>query len=139
MNKIGFIFIFLLGFTACKTTKNLSGDNFYNKLWTLEKINALNDEENALFSNAGLKFSEADSVYSGSNGCNMISGKFILTGHKISFSEGLSTKRFCKGIDEQKFHEVLRNTETIKINKGKLYLVNRETVLAVFKPKQYND
>ncbi len=139
MNKIGIIFIFILGSSACSTTKNLSVDNFYNKLWTLEKINALSDAENTLFSKAGLKFSEADSVYSGSNGCNMISGKYILKGHKISFSEGLSTKRFCKGIDEQKFQEVLRNTETIKIKKGKLFLMNGETVLAVFKSKQVND
>jgi heat shock protein HslJ len=139
MNKIGFIFIFLLGFSACKTSKTISDINFYNKVWSLEEIPALNEEENALFNSAVLKFSKTDSVYSGSNGCNMISGKFILKGNKIRFSEGLSTKRFCKGIDEQIFHEVLREAKTIKLNKNKLFLMNGRVILAVFKMKQLND
>lgn len=132
MNKIILILIIALGFSACTSTKDLSKENFFDKKWALISIKGLTADENATFNKAGLKFSSADSVYSGSNGCNMLSGKFHLKGNKIKFEEGLSTKRFCVGIDEEKFFSVLRKTNTLKLKGHNLIFMKDKETLAVF-------
>ncbi|PLX14047.1 MAG: hypothetical protein C0598_02325 [Marinilabiliales bacterium] len=132
MNKILFILALTIGFTACTSTKELTKENFFDKKWALISINGLSDTENSAFDKAGLKFASADSVYSGSNGCNMITGKFHMKGNTIKFDEGLSTKRFCKGIDEEKFMEVLRKTNNIKVNNHNLYFLKDKKILATF-------
>ncbi len=132
MNKILLILIIAFGFFACTSTKDLSKENFFDKKWALIKINGLSEKENATFEKAGLKFSSADSVYSGSNGCNMLSGKFHLNGNQIKFEEGLSTKRFCVGIDEEKFFNILRKTNNLKLKGHNLIFLKDKDVLAIF-------
>jgi len=132
MNKLVLIFIITLGFSACTSTKDLSKENFFDKKWALISITGFTKEENANFEKAGLKFASADSVYSGSNGCNMLSGKFHLKGNEIKFEEGLSTKRFCKGIDEEKFFNILRKTNNLKLKGHNLIFLKDKEVLAIF-------
>lgn len=132
MNKIVLFLIIVIGFSACTSTKDLSKQNFFDKKWALISIKGLSEEENATFNMAGLKFASADSVYSGSNGCNMLSGKFHLKGNEIKFEEGLSTKRFCKGIDEEKFFNILRKTNNLKLKGHKLIFLKDKEILAIF-------
>lgn len=132
MNKILIFLIITLSFSACTSTKDLSKQNFFDKKWDLISIKGLTEKENATFDKAGLKFASADSVYSGSNGCNMISGKFRLKGNRIKFEEALSTKRYCVGIDEDKFMKVIRKTNTLKVKGHNLVFMKDKEILAVF-------
>lgn len=132
MNKIILILIIAFGFIACTSTKDLSKENFFDKKWALVKIKGLSEEENAAFDKAGLKFSSTDSVYSGSNGCNLLNGKFHLKGNQIKFDEGLSTKRFCKGIDEEKFFNILRKTNNLKLKGHNLIFLKDKEIIAIF-------
>ena len=84
------------------------------------------------FANASLSFSVTDSSYSGNNGCNMISGNFSISKDKVNFGEGLSTRMFCQGIDEQKFHNVLNLTNRMQIKNDVLFLFENENKLAEF-------
>jgi heat shock protein HslJ len=132
MNKFLIFLIIAISFSACTSTKDLSKQNFFDKKWDLVSIKGLTEKENATFDKAGLKFASADSVYSGSNGCNMISGKYHLKGNKIKFDEALSTKRYCVGIDEETFMKVIRKTNTLKVKGHRLMLLKDKEILAVF-------
>lgn len=136
MNKLYLIIIISLIISSCGINKPLAERNLYDTKWTLKTISGLSEIENSAFSSAGLYFTKNDSTYSGSNGCNMIRGKFNITDNVIAFSEGISTKRACSGIDEQKFHSVLRSSNNIRIKNGVLILYRDKTKLAEF---EHND
>jgi heat shock protein HslJ len=62
----------------------------------------------------------------------MISGKFSISQDKVIFGEGLSTRKFCQGIDEQKFHNVLNLTNRMQIKNDALFLFENDKKLAEF-------
>ncbi len=117
---------------SCSINKSINIEQITNANWQLKSIEGLSDEENATFANANLSFSASDSSYSGSNGCNMISGKFYVSQNGVIFSDGLSTKRYCQGINEQKFNEVLNSTNRMQIKNNVLFLFDEDKKLAEF-------
>jgi len=132
MNKLVFFFILAIGLNSCSLNQKLNKEEFYAFHWNLQKIDALNDEENTAFDQAYIRFSASDSVFSGLNGCNRIHGKYLLDGNTINFGEILSTKRYCGEVDEQQFHKVLEQASKIEIKDDKLFLYEDKLLLAVF-------
>lgn len=136
MNKIILLFAIVLLGISCNINKSLTIEQLTNETWKLKSIEGLTDEGNSTFENATLSFSKSDSSYSGNNGCNMISGKFTISQGKFTFGDGLSTKRYCMGINEQKFNEVLKATNRMQTKKGVLFLFDNNKKLAEFIKKQ---
>lgn len=136
MSKYYLIILTALIITSCGINKSITHEDLYETKWSLKTISGLSEFENSTFSSAGLVFSRSNSSYSGSNGCNMIQGKFTITDDVALFSEGISSKRACKGIDEQKFHILLQKTNRIKIVKGVLSLYEGNKKLAEFEHRE---
>ena len=132
MNKLIISITLVLFGVSCGTSKSLSTEQLENTIWHLKSIAGLSDEENLSFKDAMLSFSKDDSSYSGNNGCNMISGNFSISQDKVTFGEGLSTRKFCQGIDEQKFHNVLNLTNRMQIKDDVLFLFENDKKLAEF-------
>jgi len=129
MNRI-IIFIALVLFgVSCGTSKSVTTEQLDNTIWHLKSITGLSDEENLSFKDATLSFSKDESSYSGNNGCNMISGKFSISQDKVIFGEGLSTRKFCQEIDEQKFHNVLNLTNRMQIKNDVLFLFENGCII----------
>ena len=132
MSKLVLLFTMVLLMVSCSINKSINIQQITNANWQLKSIEGFSDEENAVFVSAYLSFSASDSTYSGSNGCNMISGKFTASKNGVIFGDGLSTKRYCQGINEQKFYEVLNSTNRIQIKKNVLFLFDEDKKLAEF-------
>jgi heat shock protein HslJ len=136
MNKIVLISLFAVLLNSCTVNKSISYKQINNSEWSLDYINGISEEENATFKTAFLKFSEYDSTYSGSNGCNFYNGKVIISNGLVNFGQRMETKRACKGINEQLFYSVLNSTNNMKIVDSALVLYNGELKLAQFKSKK---
>lgn len=133
-----FIIITLLG-SSCILKKPTNYDSIYYNKWTIKTISSLGNDEIQNYKQAELNFSNADSSYFGSNGCNRIKGKFIIKDNNVSFSQGISTKRYCEGVDEQMFYTILSSTNSIKFKNDILYLFNGELILAEFQKSLKKD
>ncbi len=132
MNKSILLIVIVLMVASCGIKKSINIEQISNTNWQLKSIEGLSEEENSTFASATLSFSISDSSYSGNNGCNMISGKLFFTHDKVSFGEGLSTRKFCQGIDEHKFNETLRSTNRMKLSNNVLFLFENDKKLAEF-------
>lgn len=136
MNKTFLIVLMIIIFSSCNVNKMITYQELNNSSWALNSIYGISEEENASFSKAFIKFSSSDSVYSGSNGCNFFSGKMIISDNAVLFGERMETKRFCKGINESVFQEILNSANNIKIKNNVLFLYKGQEKLAEFIPKK---
>lgn len=75
----------------------------------------------------------AEERFGGNTGCNNMNGKVNVNGSKISFSNIVSTKMFCDGVDETSFISALEKANSYKIEKMRLFLYEYEKEILVFK------
>ena len=132
MNKIIIMLTLVFIGVSCSVSKSITTEQLVSSSWKLKSIEGLNDEENLSFANATLSFSMSDSSYSGNNGCNMISGNFSVSQDIVTFGEGLSTRKFCQGVNEQTFNNILISTNRMQIKKDILILFKNDIKLAEF-------
>lgn len=132
MNKIIVLITLVLLGVSCSVSHSVTTEKLASSVWKLKSIEGLTDEENLSFANATLSFSVTDSSYSGNNGCNMINGNFFISKDKVTFGEGLSTRMFCQGINEQKFNDVLISTNRMQLKEDILILFENDKKLAEF-------
>ena len=83
-----------------------------------------------------LDIKENDAVVSGFTGCNLIQGQYKINGNQINFLQIISTKRYCEGIPEQQFLEVVEKVEAFSIDGKTLYLLSNETRILSFKKEE---
>ena len=71
-----------------------------------------------------IQFDIKESRFSGSTGCNRMSGSFLATDSTLQFSDKMITTRmFCAGYNESAFLQSLLRVETYKFRKGMLVLL----------------
>jgi heat shock protein HslJ len=75
----------------------------------------------------------AEERFNGNTGCNNMNGKVTMNGNEISFSNIVTTKMFCDGVDETSFISALEKANNYKIEKMRLYLYENEKEILVFK------
>lgn len=105
-----------------------------NRNWILKKSgdSSVSDSEN-LKSIPELSFDIEAGRFSGSGGCNRITGKVISAYNSIKFENPASTMMFCPGMEKEKsFLEALRRTTQYLIIRNELYLSNPDKILLVF-------
>ncbi len=105
-----------------------------NDLWVLESINeSPADEKNYMKGMPRLEINIKEMRFSGSGGCNSISGKFESKGDKIKFGPVMSTRMMCPGNYESEFLTALNNSESFKIENNRLYFIQDNKTILVFK------
>ncbi len=105
-----------------------------NDIWALESIRGEIFKVDSTFKQQPLiEIHLKDERLNGNSGCNNLSGKAIVDGNKISFSEMATTKMFCPGNLEQKFLSALEDVNNYKIEKMRLFLYKDKTEMMVFR------
>jgi heat shock protein HslJ len=72
----------------------------------------------------------------GFSGCNNFSGNFSLEGTGVKLDPGAITKKICSGTGDQGFLSAIEKASQLKVDKNKLTLLNGETELMSFVPKE---
>jgi heat shock protein HslJ len=72
----------------------------------------------------------------GFSGCNNFSGNFSLEGTGVKLDPGAITKKICSGTGEQDFLSTIEKVSQIKVDKNKLTLLDGDTELMSFVPKE---
>lgn len=72
----------------------------------------------------------------GFSGCNNFSGNFSLEGTGVKLDPGAITKKVCSGTGEQDFISTIEKVSQIKVDKNKLTLLDGDTELMSFVPKE---
>jgi heat shock protein HslJ len=91
--------------------------------WNITSMRRQPRVDAELLTNASLTIT-SDSSFSGSTGCNRISGKFILKGAGIKFDNIVSTKMACSNMDQEAaFLRLLQQTiSKYSVSEDTLYL-----------------
>lgn len=76
-----------------------------------------------------------DSMIQGFGGCNMISGKYEVSGKKLTFGQLISTRMFCEEAKdlEPRFLKLLDDVTGFSIHEHELTLFGGEKVLLLFR------
>ena len=73
----------------------------------------------------------------GTTGCNSFQGTYAMVDDRLVMNPGAMTKKFCEGVQEQKFLEAMRKTTTIRLSGQRIELLDAdEAVLMQLKPKR---
>lgn len=118
---------------GCSSNKE-SADTLLHDIWVLESIDGQTysrAENQSLHPTVEIYL--AEERFSGNTGCNNMNGKLTVDGSSISFSDIVTTKMFCDGVDETSFLTNLEKANNYKIEKMRLYLFEDEKEILVFK------
>lgn len=76
-------------------------------------------------------FNATENKFSGSTGCNRMTGMFTRKGDSLRFDERIvSTRMLCMGYNEKGFIDNLLRTNHFEIKNGVLQLMENETILS---------
>ncbi|MBL8007263.1 MAG: META domain-containing protein [Ignavibacteria bacterium] len=105
-----------------------------NRTWILKKLgDSVVSESDYMKSLPELSFDIEAGRFSGSGGCNRITGKVISAYNIIKFENPASTMMFCPGMEKEKsFLDALSRTTQYQIVRNELYLTNPDNILMVF-------
>jgi len=83
-----------------------------------------------------LQFDIQKRHFTGSTGCNRISGNFHFSGDSLYFNENMITTRmFCEGVDEQGFLKKLISITNYTFKKGRLILLSKGSKVFIWSRK----
>jgi heat shock protein HslJ len=118
---------------GCSSNKE-SVNTLLHDIWVLESI------EGKTYSRAEnqnlhptIEIYLAEERFNGNTGCNNMSGEVTVNGSKITFSNIVTTKMFCEGVDETSFISALEKANNYKIEKMRLHLNEYEKEILVLK------
>lgn len=78
-----------------------------------------------------IKFNVTEGSFTGSTGCNAMTGKFTLNGTMLAFKEQMVDKKnMCQGYNEDAFMTSLLKVNHYKIEDGVLQLMVDQTILS---------
>ena len=120
----------LIGCTSSQEKSN----ELINDSWTLEIINGVSynpDSGNGV--RPVVEISLKEEKLTGNTSCNNMSGKVIVEGGKITFSDIVTTKMFCMESIEQEFLIALGKVNRYKIERMRLLLFEDDTELMILK------
>ena len=135
MKNIILLMIILLAnlLIGCTSSREKSNE-LINDSWTLEIINGVSynpDSGNGVRPVVEINLKEEK--LTGNTSCNNMSGKVIVEGSKITFSDFVTTKMFCMESIEQEFLIALGKVNRYKIERMRLLLFEDDTELMILK------
>ncbi len=130
------VYLLLVFFTSCSSTKKISGEGLYNVTWELEYLSGPRIAFEGLFPDQKpyITFNQATKKAEGNNSCNGYSAGYTLDGTNISFGEpGPTTMMFC-GEGEKFFLDIIKKVNKYNIDaEGKLNLLIDDVPMMRFK------
>ncbi len=130
-----FLLLSVAALTAC-TTPPLRFMRFPAEMTeTKWLLRTLEGEELELLPDTNVPFIEFDDegAFSGHAGCNRFFGSYTVDGQALKMSDVGSTRMMCPEMEtEQRFLQVLGNTDRFKLKRTLLYLFAKDSILAVF-------
>lgn len=115
---------------------NNDTSNIYrlNDIWVLQTLNGKAVEQTEGRNKVPQIEIHLDEMkFFGNGGCNNIFGKLKVDGSNINFGEIGSTRMMCQGSVEPEFLSALKNTVSWKIEDNRLYLIQDDKTIIVFK------
>lgn len=135
---ITLVIIYII-FTAChskKMSQSVVDNAPLNKTyWKLTKVEGYTEDVAALQKEAYVRFNADSARFSGTAGCNRLTGTFISTGNSIKIGPIAATKMMCPQqfmALEDAFTKALTKVDGYTIAGKKLQLKGGENVLAEF-------
>lgn len=132
----------ILGSVACGTSKKsasmaMKTTQIPTGVWTLSEMKDVkNLNEIFKIEKPNFELNAADSTIAGYGGCNRFHGKFVVENGRILENGPLGmTKMLCMDNGEPEFVKLFRTANVMKLEKGKLYLLNENDVLLTFEQK----
>jgi heat shock protein HslJ len=129
-----FQFFFLPG---CSSNKSGTGNEYsLNNKWVLQNLGGKQaDSTNFPHGLPEMELkTDAMAVY-GNTGCNSMSGTMTAASKTIKFSQIITTKMYCEGVNETGFLNALSNADSWTIENNRLFLYSGKIVAAVFRKK----
>ena len=97
-----------------------------NDIWALESVAGLEyDRENTKGEQPVLEIHLTEQRVSGNSGCNHFQGSVEIEENKIHFGPMAMTRKYCEGSMESEFMAALEQVDSYKIEKMKLYLMDK--------------
>lgn len=130
------ILILSLLFFQCSAKKEATQPHYtINDIWVLEELSGFEHSMDSVNKRPTLEVHLSDSRYLGNSSCNNYQGKVVVNENKIKFNAALMTKMFCDknyGL-ENAYMQALEKTNSYRIEKLQLFLMNGEEIVAIFK------
>lgn len=132
---LSFGLLFLL-FVSCGSTKAINPLNLLTgNTWALSSLMGQGLDLNQFAGGLpSINFLD-DGKLAGFSGCNNFSGSYMLEGSELLLDPGAITKKMCPGSGEQDFISAMKKVKDVKISKDKLTLLDGDTELMSFVPK----
>jgi heat shock protein HslJ len=122
-----FSLVFIAALASC-TGSNSTG-TIKSTYWELNSLMELSS--NTIIVKPTVEFT-SDGKLSGFGGCNKFSGKYKVSGNKLTTSEVVSTEMACENSQvEAIFLQALQKTSTYEIEDSKLYLYSNGNLKAI--------
>ena len=130
--KIVLFAIISLLATSCSSSNKVV-DPLINDIWILEFIKGVNYNPNTETNERPtIEIHLKNNTVTGNTGCNNMNGNVTVEEDQITFSDIITTKKFCAESIEQEFLIALGMVNNYKIEKMKLHLYQDDEELLIF-------
>ena len=135
MKQIIFSLILVTGIISCSPKLSPDKDWGNNKKWVLFELNNTPVQLSGTNKDAHMVFIPAEKSFSGTGGCNRISGIYQITKKdRIAFNNIAGTMMSCPDLTfEQKVLETLRNIDHFAINNNEMFLMKGNVIMMKYK------
>lgn len=131
LNIASFV-ILTIFFVSCSSSKKVVNP-LINDIWILEFIKGADyNPKTETNERPTIEIHLKDNTVTGNTGCNNMSGNVTIEEDQITFSDIITTKKFCSDSIEQEFLIALGMVNNYKIEKMKLHLYQDEEELMIF-------
>jgi len=131
LNIIMFAVITIL-LVSCSSSNKVV-DPLINDIWTLEFLKDANyNPQTQTGERPDIEIHLKDNKVTGNTGCNAMNGIVTIEEDQITFSDIVTTKKFCTESIEQEFLIALGMVNNYKIEKMELHLYQDDEELMIF-------
>jgi heat shock protein HslJ len=134
MRTVFYSFLVIVTVTAC--SPRLSPDSSWrDRKWVVSEVNGTPVQLSGTNRDAHLYFSPSDKRFTGSGGCNRISGSYTINNNgRLSFSEPNRTKMACDDIAfEDNFLNLLERVDRYTVENDMMLLKDGNRVVLLLK------
>jgi len=118
--------------TSCSSSKK-AVNPLINDIWVLEFLKGVDyNPQNETNERPTIEIHLKDNTVTGNTGCNNMNGNITVEEDQITFSDIITTKKFCSESIEQEFLIALGMVNNYKIEKMKLHLYQDDEELMIF-------
>ena len=135
--RIQVLFCLIALVSACKTSSKLDAkDQLTVSAWELNTLDTKAVDAKQFMKGLPYLVFDKDGRYTGSSGCNSMSGSYEAKNNNISLVPAAMTRMACPGNGEMLFLEALQKVKNLEFTGGKLVLLDGTTEIMTFVPRK---